>query len=94
MQSKKLLLLSLKALGISAILIVAVNLISAALSAVQLNEPLNSFYYKHGLFEVNGKAVGMNFVELKYWLFYIALFILVFSLLYRKSLRNFKIKQS
>lgn len=88
MKPKQLLLLSLKILGITALLIVSINLISAAFSIVQLNGNLESFHFKHGLFKINGEPVGMNFVEAKYWLFYAALFILCFTFFFKKRIKN------
>lgn len=80
MKPKSFAQLVLKTIGITAIIIVSLNLLSAIFSIIQLGEKISALHYQYGLFEVNGKPVGMNFVDLKYWLF---LYNIVYCLLCR-----------
>lgn len=76
-----------KSIGLTIITIIIVNFIYflIKLFSTSINNDF-SVKFKHGLFIINGESSGLNYSELKYWLFYGVIFIL--------SIFYFKKKQS
>lgn len=76
-----------KALGLTIVGILLINLISFLIKLMQSNTAnAMSVKFKHGLFVINGETSGLNYSETKYWLFYIGLFIISFFYFKRKKL--------
>ncbi|MDO6596366.1 hypothetical protein Q4512_05530 [Oceanihabitans sp. 2_MG-2023] len=75
-----------KSAGLTIIILLTVNCISLLVGFIQM-EKRNEFNLKFndGMFWLNGEIVGMNFIELKYWLFYLLLFVISFLYLKRKT---------
>ena len=73
-----------KSLGLTVVTILLVNFIYflIKLFSTSTNNDF-SVKFKHGLFIINGKSTGLNYSELKYWLFYGLIFVL--SLFYFKN---------
>lgn len=81
--------LMLKSMGLVILVIISINLISLIFNYFNLKEGFNSLKFEYGNFYLNGENVGLNFKEVKYWSFYILLFIV--SFLYLKRKNNIKI---
>lgn len=75
----------IKSLGYTIISILIINIISLFIAYLNV-EKFETLTYKHGMFFLNDKSVGMNFSEVKYWIFYIIIFII--SFLYLKKISN------
>ncbi|WP_452226643.1 hypothetical protein [Lacinutrix cladophorae] len=75
-----------KSAGLTIIILLTVNCISLLVAFIQM-EKRNEFNLKFndGMFWLNGEIVGVNFIELKYWLFYLLLFVISFLYLKRKT---------
>ncbi len=74
-----------KSIGLTIIVILLVNLIYFLIKL--FSTPITNGYFsvkfKHGLFIINGESTGLNYNEIKYWLFYGLIFVL--SIFYFKK---------
>ena len=86
MKNKQTLTLIGKSIGVTLIGILLVNLIILLVAYVKLDSQ-NDFNVKFndGMFWLNGNIAGMNFTELKYWLFYLLLFVVSFLYVKKKT---------
>lgn len=66
-----------KSIGLTIITIILVNFIYflIKLFSTSINNNFN-VKFEHGLFIINGESTGLNYSELKYWLFYGLIFII------------------
>ena len=80
-----------KGLGMTIISMFIINLISLLYYSIA-NNPIETFKFKHGLFLVNGNIVGLNYFELKYLLFLLAIFVTSIFIITRSFLSTLKFK--
>jgi len=86
MNEKKITPLVIKSLGITALLIIIINLISLAFAYFNLNTQGNiTMKFDNGMFWLNGEQSGMNFTEFKYWAFYFLIFASSFTYLKKQQ---------
>lgn len=85
MTNKEIFTLIGKSIGLTIIIILIVNFISLLVAFIKIDKS-NDFNLKFndGMFWLNGQIVGMNYTELKYWLFYLLLFALSFIYIKKK----------
>ncbi|MFD2822222.1 hypothetical protein ACFS5M_00980 [Lacinutrix iliipiscaria] len=76
----------MKSIGITLLVIVVVNLISFIIDYLKI-DTTNDFSLKfdNGMFWVNGNRAGMDFTDIKYWLFYILVFSVAFFYFKKRS---------